>query len=200
MDTLLHGKFGNILGKDIKKKGYRIHVGYFTFGNMLPDLSPYYRFSSHEKETNFRDVIKLMEELIFKNHILSLKSISIKLGMVVHYLCDFFTFPHNKGFNESIIKHEFYEQTQRIQMWSKLEKIWDEYSRETSVNLRTFEDIINYIEDMHLIYNNNISSKERDIYFMSILSRVICYSLLELGKNYSYVGNKVTGEVKISCL
>lgn len=200
MDTLLHGKFGNILGKEIKKKGYNIHIGYFTFGNMLPDLSPFYRFSPHEKETNFKDVIKLMEELIFKSDTLSLKNISIKLGMIVHYLCDFFTFPHNKGFTKSIIKHEFYEQTQRMLMWSKLGVVWNWYSKEASVNLKTFEDIINYIEDMHLIYNNNLSNKERDIYFMSILSRVICYSLLELGRKFSFIRKEIIEEIKIGCL
>ncbi|MBD7910529.1 zinc dependent phospholipase C family protein [Clostridium cibarium] len=200
MDTLLHGKLGKILGEDLNRRGYNINVGYFIYGSMLPDISPFYRFSMHTKETNYTDVIKLMKDLVIGNDKLTVRSISIKLGMLNHYLCDFFTFPHNRGFKESIIQHELYEQVQRIVLWSKLQKIWNKYSEEAKIKLRTFEEIIMYIEDMHLIYNNNLSNRERDIYFMSILSRVVSSSLLDLRRKCSSDIETKVENIKVSCL
>lgn len=180
MDTLLHGKLGYVLGKELKEDYHDISIGYFIYGNMLPDLSPMYRFSMHSKKRNWKDVLKLMEELLLKSHKLSIRSKSIKFGMMTHYLCDFFTFPHNDGYRDSIIQHEVYEQLQRIIFWNKLKDLWEEFEEDTKVKLRTFEDIIVYIEDMHSIYNNNKSDKKRDLQFISILVRVVCPSLLDL--------------------
>ena len=180
MDTLLHGKLGYVLGKELKENYHDISIGYFIYGNMLPDLSPRYRFSMHTKKKNWKDVLKLMEELVLKSHKLSIRSKSIKFGMMTHYLCDFFTFPHNEGYTDSIIQHEVYEQLQRIKFWNKLKEVWTEFEKETKVKLKTFEDIIVYIEDMHSIYNNNKSDKKRDVQFISILVRVVCPSLLAL--------------------
>lgn len=180
MDTLLHGKLGYILGKELKEDYQDLSIGYFMYGNMLPDLSPQYRFSMHSKKKNWKDVLKLMEELLLKDHKLSIRSKSIKFGMMTHYLCDFFTFPHNEGYTDSIIQHEVYEQLQRIIFWNKLKDVWKEFEEDTKVNLRTFQDIIAYIEDMHIIYNNNKSDKKRDLQFISILVRVVSHSLLAL--------------------
>jgi len=180
MDTLLHGKLGYVLGKELKENYHFISIGYFVYGNMLPDLSPRYRFSMHSKKRNWKDVLRLMEELVNKSHKLSSRSISIKFGMLTHYLCDFFTFPHNDGYTDSIIQHEVYEQLQRMIFWNKLKDVWEEFEEDTKVKLGTFEDIIVYIEDMHSIYNNNKSDKKRDLQFISILVRVVCPSLLAL--------------------
>lgn len=180
MDTLLHGKLGYVLGKELKEDYHDISIGYFIFGNMLPDLSPRYRFSMHSKKTSWKDMLKLMEELLLKSHKLNIRSKSIKFGMMTHYLCDFFTFPHNEGYTDSIIQHEVYEQLQRIKFWNKLKEVWTEFEKETKVKLKTFEDIIVYIEDMHSIYNNNKSNKTRDLQFISILVRVVCPSVLAL--------------------
>jgi hypothetical protein len=200
MDTLLHGKLGYVLGKELKEEYHDISIGYFIYGNILPDLSPRFRFSMHTKKKNWNDVINLMKELVYKNHKLSIRSKSIKFGIVTHYLSDFFTFPHNDGYTDSIIQHEVYEQFQRIQFWNEFKDIWAEFEKETKVKLRTFEDILAYIEDMHSIYNNNKSDKKRDIVFISILVRVVCQSLLDLMKVNIKVTNVSTSPLKVSSL
>lgn len=200
MDTLLHGKLGYVLGKELKEDYHDISIGYFIYGNMMPDLSPRLRLSMHTKKKDWKDVIKLMEELVYKGHELSIRAKSIKFGMVTHYLCDFFTFPHNDGYTDSIIQHEVYEQLQRIQFWNKLKDVWGDFEKETKVKLRTFEDIIVYIEDMHSIYNNNKSDKKRDLLFISILVRVVCPSLLALMKVQIKVENMSTIPLKVSSL
>lgn len=200
MDTLLHGKLGYVLGKELKEEYHDISIGYFIYGNMIPDLSPRLRFSMHTKKKDWKDVIKLMEELVYKGQSLSVRAKSIKFGMVTHYLCDFFTFPHNDGYTDSIVQHEIYEQLQRIQFWNKFKDVWENFEEETKIKLKTFEDILVYIEDMHSIYNNNKSDKKRDILFISILVRVVCPSLLHLMKVNIKVENVLNSTLKVSSL
>lgn len=185
MDTLLHGKIGYILGEQlISKDNFNISKNYFVYGNLLPDLSLKYRFSMHTIKDSFSDTLNIIKEIIY-NKSLSKAEVSIKLGLITHYLCDFFTFPHNEGFDKSIFHHEFYEQTQRMKFWYKIKSICNRYDEETNVNLKSVSDLIIYIKDMHSIYLNNKSNKERDILFSIILIRVVCTSILKIREQIS---------------
>jgi CRISPR/Cas system CSM-associated protein Csm2 small subunit len=180
MDTLLHGKIGYILGKELINNGYLgITIKSFIYGNVLPDFSPKYRMTKHEKIEDFNIVLRMIDELAYDNEKIN-KNISIKLGMLSHYLCDFFTFPHNEAFKKNLICHELYEQAQRILWWGKLSEVWDECSREIQIKLESKKDIVNYIEDMHSIYTRNAGDKKRDIIFSNILIRVVCSSILKI--------------------
>lgn len=178
MDTVFHGKIGKILGLELISKGYLIDIKSFIRGNMLPDILPKYRFSMHEKKGNYKDVKILIKELMQKK--LDNKELSKKLGIITHYLCDFFTFPHNENYKKSIISHEIYERFQRHYMKNRLNEIWEKHNEECKVKINTMEDILKYIDDMHSIYMVKESTKERDVIFASILIRVVNFSILSI--------------------
>lgn len=183
MDTLLHGKIGLILGRELRGRGYsKIVLESFVYGNILPDLNLKYRMTKHNLKEDWNTVLEIIDDIAYDKEKIN-KSISVKLGMLSHYLCDFFTFPHNEAFNKSIIHHELYEQTQRILWWKKLLQIWDECEEEILVELKSPKDIVSYIEDMHNIYVRNIGDKKRDIFFSNILIRVVCSSVLKIREN-----------------
>ncbi|AQR97645.1 zinc dependent phospholipase C family protein [Clostridium saccharoperbutylacetonicum] len=187
MDTLLHGKIGYTLGKELISKGYSmIDTISFVYGSILPDLSFKYRRTAHRKSRDWNIVLNMIDEIIYNKGKINI-NLSIKLGILTHYLCDFFTFPHNEVFKKNIICHELYEQSQRMLLWSKLPKIWDECKNEINVELKSTKEIINYIEDMHMIYKNNIGDKKRDILFSNILVRVVCISLLKIRNNQKII-------------
>ncbi|MDR3596952.1 zinc dependent phospholipase C family protein [Clostridium sp.] len=183
MDTLLHGKIGYLLGKELVCNGFsKINIASFVYGNILPDLSFKYRVTMHSKNVDWNMVLKIIDEISYNKEKIN-ENISIKLGILTHYLCDFFTFPHNEVFKKTIIHHEIYEQSQRLLIWGKLSKIWDECRKEINVELKSKNDIINYIEDMHSIYIKNSGDKNRDILFSNILVRVVCTSILKIRYN-----------------
>lgn len=183
MDTLLHGKIGYILGKELIGNGYSIiNINSFVHGNMLPDLNLKFRMTMHSKKEDWENVLKIIDEIAYCTEKVN-ENISIKLGMLSHYLCDFFTFPHNEAFGKNIIHHELYEQAQRILWWRNISKIWAECTKEIKVELKSTKDIISYIEDMHSIYIRNLGDKRRDIFFSNILIRVVCSSILKIREN-----------------
>lgn len=181
MDTLLHGKIGRILGKELINNGYSINIDSFVYGNMMPDLNLKYRMTMHSKKEDWDKILEIINEIALGKENLN-ESISIKLGMLSHYLCDFFTFPHNEGFGKNILHHELYEQAQRILWWSKLSRIWEECNQEINFEIKSTKDIITYIEDMHNIYMRNPGDKKRDLFFSNILIRVICPSILRISE------------------
>lgn len=191
MDTLLHGKIGRILGKELIRKGYTINIDCFVYGNMRPDLNLKCRMTMHNKKEDWNNVLEIIDELVYAKEKVKY-DISIKLGMLSHYICDFFTFPHNEGFGKNIIHHELYEQAQRILWWSKLTTIWEECDNEISFEIKSIKELITYIEDMHIIYMRNPGDKKRDLFFSNILIRVICPSILKIRekqKNLAQVNN-----------
>jgi hypothetical protein len=120
--------------------------------------------------------------------------------MLSHYICDFFTFPHNEGFGKNIIHHELYEQAQRILWWSKLLKVWQETDQEINFEINSTKDIITYIEDMHKIYMRNPGDKKRDLFFSNILIRVICPSILKIREKQRYFAKDNNVEIFESCI
>lgn len=89
----------------------------FLKGNVLPDISPKYRLKKHGRK-QFETIIKhkvlyltslSTEEIINK---IGKEKFSVELGIICHFLCDFFSLPHDKewGVKESItLKHVMYE-------------------------------------------------------------------------------------------
>lgn len=183
MDTLLHGKIGNILGKELISNGYSINVDSFVYGNMLPDLNLKCRMTMHSKREDWDKVLGIIDEIAYGEEELD-EEVSIKLGMLSHYLCDFFTFPHNEGFEKNIIYHELYEQAQRILWWGKLSRVWEECNQEIKFEIKSIKDMITYIEDMHNMYMRNPGDKKRDIFYGNILIRVICPSILKIREKH----------------
>lgn len=199
MDTLLHGKIGNFLGKELISNGYAINIDSFIYGNMLPDLNLKFRMTMHSKKEDWRNVLEIIHEIAYGKEKLD-RDISIKLGMLSHYICDFFTFPHNEGFGKNIIHHELYEQAQRILWWSKLLKVWEETDQEINFEINSTKDIITYIEDMHKIYMRNPGDKKRDLFFSNILIRVICPSILKIREKQRYFAKENNVEIFESCI
>lgn len=200
MDTLLHGKIGHILGKELITNGYSINIDSFVYGNMLPDLNLKCRMTMHSKREDWEKVLGIIDEIAYGNKEKLDEEISIKLGMLSHYLCDFFTFPHNEGFEKNIIHHELYEQAQRILWWGKLSRVWEECNQEIKFEIKAIKDIITYIEDMHNMYMRNPGDKKRDIFFSNILIRVICPSILKIREEHKRLAEEEKGESLETCI
>lgn len=199
MDTLLHGKIGRVLGKELIANGYAINIDSFIYGNMLPDLNLKLRMTMHSKKEDWDNVLEIIHEIAYGKEKLD-REISIKLGMLSHYICDFFTFPHNEGFEKNIIHHELYEQAQRILWWSKILKVWEETGEEINFEIKSTKDIITYIEDMHSIYMRNPGDKKRDLFFSNILIRVICPSILKIREKQRHFAKENKVEILETCV
>lgn len=113
-----HIEIGENTLNTIEGRGRKLIDGKsFLKGNVLPDISPKYRLKKHSRK-QFENIIK--EKIVYLTDLnsynvinnLGKEKFSIELGVICHFLCDFFSLPHDEewGFKESVtLKHVLYE-------------------------------------------------------------------------------------------
>lgn len=105
----------------------------FIYGNIKPDMTSKYVLHKHYLTESFNMIInkikslcKLSLDFIEKNF--SVSKFSQELGVICHFLCDFFCVPHSQRweFSHSFKKHVIYEKDLQIVTketdFSKLER------------------------------------------------------------------------------
>lgn len=99
----IHKAIENNLSINIDKKG-------FIYGNVKPDLDLNLLIKSHRISMSLKFVLKLVDKII-NNKYTTLKQFSIDLGVINHFISDFFCYVHNEEIsgNMSLLQHIIYE-------------------------------------------------------------------------------------------
>ena len=113
MNTFSHFIISGIVNKYIKKwYGIQINKYSFVYGNIIPDFSSDFTKTPHYKLSmpNFiEDEVMSLSNLEQKNTADFDKNLSFRLGIVCHYLADFFCYAHSPKFEGKLLKHIYYE-------------------------------------------------------------------------------------------
>lgn len=161
------------------------HKKAFYIGSILPDCKPSFLTKRHEITGTIGLVEERIWELTHGYH--AMKELSTvyftRLGEVVHYVADYFTFPHNKEYTGNIKEHCVYEgelkhrlreyirnfDEQDLDRWksSVIYRNWKQF--------RNVSDICTYIREQHRDYIQNIiHTVEEDCkYIVRICSQVV---------------------------
>lgn len=104
-----HLKISKLLYKQYTKQyNIKLHKGSFMYGNIKPDICLEYSKYPHSVDGTLSIVSKLSEEISECKE--NTKYISKNLGMIIHYVCDYFCLYHSRDYiSKSIIKHFIYE-------------------------------------------------------------------------------------------
>ncbi len=80
-------------------------------GSVMPDSTPKLRMKQHEIEVIWEDTkerIRMIESMSVTDA-KSERALCRELGIVLHYLADFFTCPHNHSYGLNLMEHGIYE-------------------------------------------------------------------------------------------
>ncbi|MBB6715321.1 zinc dependent phospholipase C family protein [Clostridium gasigenes] len=152
-----------IYNMDSNKKEL-INENHFIWGNIKPDCVSTYKFKKHYLDESLDMVVNKIQFLsslsledIYKNHYEN--RFSQELGVVCHFLCDFFCVPHNKRWEfksaNAMKEHVMYEKD--LSKIAKEFKIRKDIER--SINS---QEIRSYIMDLQqeyekvMEYNNDL--------------------------------------------
>jgi len=105
----------------------------FIYGNIKPDMTSKYVLHKHYLKESFDMIINKIKSLCklsldFIEKYFSVSKFSQELGVICHFLCDFFCVPHSQRweFSHSFKKHVIYEKDLQIVTketdFSKLER------------------------------------------------------------------------------
>lgn len=159
-----------ILAKDFmynidSRKKSLINENHFIWGNIKPDCVPKYKLKKHYMDESLDMIIEKIQFLaslsiedIYKNY--SENKFSQELGVICHFLCDFFCVPHNKRWEfksaNAMKEHVIYEKD--------LSKVAKEFKIrkdiETNINSKQIRSYIFNLQEEYertIDYNNDLN-------------------------------------------
>lgn len=161
------------------------HKNAFYIGSILPDCKPSFLTKRHEITGTFDLVERGIEKLT--QGYSSLDDLSTiyftRLGEVVHYIADYFTYPHNKEYMGNMKQHCIYEGQLKHKLRSYIKRIREKDLRKwkASIELEDMErfksvsDICKFLREEHRNYiRRGIHSVDEDCkYIVGVCSKVV---------------------------
>ncbi len=171
------------------------HRRSFLFGSILPDCIPSFFTRRHTIEDTF-DIFKEELRAITENYDWAqgiTREFCRRLGVVIHYLADYFTFPHNSIFSGSMKEHITYEFKLMDYFKTYLHSGKADVCLSSNSGLFSVDSICDFIEQAHIQYLEGIKKVAIDCEYIVAMAAYITKSVLQL-LEFNYV----TSQVKIA--
>jgi len=166
-----HRQIGKLVFKVVQKE-YCISLKRIAleYGSIKPDIHPSFKSIPHTKTRSFGIVKDLIFDLLDKPIPLTkreMRKFSTKLGIVLHFLSDYFCYVHNNGTDESLRKHYLYERklAKRLIKHNWPNRYADLWEIPSEIPLHTAQELVEYIEAMHESYLGRPQHLSVDIRF-----------------------------------
>ena len=142
-----------------EKYDVNLNLDKMLWGSIAPDVLPYYKTKRHYFDESGDYIAREISKLIYFSRYsysegneskLFINYMSKKLGIIMHYLCDFVCYPHayRMTFIENLRKHIKYEQDLAL------------YARENKFLEESFRDVIS-CEDINFFENSDIKLEKK---------------------------------------
>ncbi|AQR93166.1 zinc dependent phospholipase C family protein [Clostridium saccharoperbutylacetonicum] len=177
----------NIIKRANTKSIYLLNDKRFIWGNIKPDCAPKYKFKKHYFDESIEMIIDkiiylsslTLEDVYFD---LTVGKFSEELGVICHFLCDFFCAPHYYRWEfkntKAVKKHMAYE--------NRLAKIAKEFKPLGIINTNVkSSNIEEFILELQKQYNGVVEFKN-DLTF----SYYVCDSVLNMILNNVFLNDK----------
>lgn len=187
MNIIMHMGFSEAIRKAIEKDlNIKIDRLSFMYGNIKPDLRPNLVNIPHYKDSAMEfvqgEIKKLTSYSLPKSRKWS-KQLSERMGVITHYLSDFFCYAHSEFFQGDLVAHLLYES--RLWYYFQRHPKTVKYSRKLlPCDIQSSaENIFNYIEEAHNRYLNIIRDKHSykwDTVESVRVCSTVCVSILSI--------------------
>lgn len=145
-------------------------------GSLLPDCIPSFITRRHTIDETFnilrKEIGKLVENYDSTDRITGY--FCRHLGIVTHYVSDYFTYPHNSIYPGNIKEHCSYENNLKKQFRQYVKTDVAQNTRQQNGTFKTVDDICKFIKEMHKEYLEAIKGVEQDcLYIVNLCHRVV---------------------------
>lgn len=175
-----HISLANYLIHNIQMNQLTYHRKAFYIGSILPDCKPSFLTTRHEITGTFSivegEIYKLTND--FSLNYVSDTNYFRTLGVIIHYIADYFTYPHNNSYTGSIKDHCIYEKHLKNYLREYIQS--DEVEKENTTYVRFYrpEDICDYILKAHEEYIIMKHTVEKDCHYIVNLCRNVVRGIL----------------------
>lgn len=158
------------------------HKKSFYLGSILPDCTPSFITRRHSIDETLDILRKEIDKITVNyNFEKGLSSYYCRhLGIITHYVADYFTFPHNTIFPGTLKDHCVYEEDLKHAIRNYVKSDEAKRVREKNGNFRTTDEIISFIKVSHEKYLNAIKEIHYDCMYIVELCHRVVDALLQL--------------------
>lgn len=152
MHTLSHSTLAAIIQANIDKHlDYKLDLGQLRIGSIKPDFIPRLRSISHYKDVSFTFLKEEIRQLGSSAlNAADTRSFSARVGVVLHYLADYFCFAHN---NLRLIKNKLEHFCYELEVGQRLSVVRHDFSLNSDcVKNGLVIDPVSFIEEKHEEY------------------------------------------------
>ena len=176
-----------IVGR-VEEQGLVKHKKAFYLGSILPDCKPSFFTEKHEMEGTFPKLQEELRELVEgqQKESVNERAFYRNLGEVLHYIADYFTFPHNPHYPGNLKDHCVYEEHLKKELKEYIRSGEAERNSErirSSIRgLNSAEDICSFIQKAHETYVKLKNSVEGDCRHIVTLCHQVVVAVIRLIK------------------
>ena len=161
----------------------------FVFGNLKPDLKGEYLTKRHYPSLMFEEVMQRIRDFAATFSISEKNGakLSEELGVICHYITDFFTFPHNDDIYEhGLLAHYIYEKRTSFTLSKHLDTMkFDGWAKPMLADIpQTVEELIASIAAQHKSY---VAQSEHtiadDVFHICRILTVVVMSMVRITYN-----------------
>ncbi|MCD8155424.1 MAG: zinc dependent phospholipase C family protein [Clostridiales bacterium] len=163
------------------------HRKAFCFGNILPDLRPSFLTTKHEFAGTFGSVQRRMKELVeYSPRETKERVYWRRLGEVLHYIADYFTFPHNPSFPGNLADHTHYEKMLKNSLKACVRSGEAERYLPRPRHFYSLRDLVDYIKLRHTVYMQKPRNIGDDIHFIISVCFQVAQGIVQLCARYQF--------------
>lgn len=183
-----HISLAKYIVESLEEQELQKHKKAFYLGSILPDCKPSFITVKHEMEGTFPKVQQELEELVERQRKsqINMRVFYRNLGEVIHYIADYFTFPHNPHYTGNLRDHCAYEERLKIGLREYIQS--GEAKRNNAIvkasvqDLNSTEDICNFIQKAHETYVKLKNSVEGDCRHIVTLCHQVVAAVIRIIK------------------
>jgi hypothetical protein len=179
-----HRQIGRLVFKVIQK-GFCVRLKRIAleYGSIKPDILPSMKSIPHTKGLSFHIVKDLISQMLDKPKPRTkreLRRFSTELGVLLHFISDYFCHVHNNGIDESLRKHYLYERklAKRVVRHNWAARYPDLWETPAEISLTSAQELIEYIESMHEGYLKRSQHISVDICFCLEVCTTVASSVI----------------------
>lgn len=181
-----HISLAGYLVRGLKVETLSAHKKAFYLGSVLPDLNPKMIKEPHEFATSYdmlqENISEVVKEGIRGDY--NERVMWRKLGVIIHYMADYFTFPHNTSYDGSLKDHCFYERDMKYRMREFVrtpEAIGTLHRyRIEAQRIKDLDGLFDYIEEMHGNYMTMEHTVSDDCRWILRLCTVVLMAITDM--------------------
>lgn len=165
-----------MITEDFSPKICQKHRFFMKLGSILPDLLPGTYLTGHTWTASLDKIYAKMKRLEWNGKMNAFSFLT--LGYILHYIEDYFTYPHNIWFDGSLADHVVYEK--KFSEYIRSKKTSPIQENKNSSCAMSAELLLDYLYQTHKDYEKEVPGFENDLNYISRTARKVGCSYLPI--------------------